>query len=56
MGLFFHKDQKNIVQNSSDSIWTKTSLHDFGFKCMMNKHEKCTNLKCKCFCHMIKEN
>ena len=35
----------------NDSIWTKTPLRDFCFKCIMNKHNLCHNPKCACLCH-----
>lgn len=31
--------------------WVKTPLSAFGFKCIMNKHELCTDVKCQCVCH-----
>ena len=40
-----------IDTNLPNSIWTKTKLQDFGFKCIMNKHDSCIDTNCKCFCH-----
>ena len=36
------------------SIWLKTSLSKFGFKCIMNKHDFCDDSFCECLCHHAK--
>ncbi len=33
------------------SAWIKTSLSEFGFKCVANKHELCCDDTCVCLCH-----
>ncbi len=33
------------------SAWIKTSLSEFGFKCVANKHELCCDDTCVCICH-----
>ena len=46
-----NKNADTIIENLSDSIWRQTPVRDFGFKCVMSKHDLCTDLNCKCFCH-----
>lgn len=48
------KIDKSDVEN--DSIWMQVSLRDFGFKCMMNKHDLYHYPKCVCLCHRKKAN
>ena len=43
------KDNKSPDEDSS--IWIQTPLTNFGPKCIMNKHELCTDSKCECLCH-----
>lgn len=44
-----HTDNKDL--NPSHFNWTETLLSDFGFKCLMNKHDLCDDDKCRCLCH-----
>jgi len=44
-------DQTLKVQLDKNSLWMKTPLREFGFKCIANKHELCGDSKCKCLCH-----
>ena len=44
-----HADTVNT--DTSNSFWTETLLSNFGFKCLMNKHNICTEDKCQCLCH-----
>ena len=44
-------DQKLKVLLGKNSLWMKTPLKEFGFKCIASKHELCGDLKCKCLCH-----
>jgi hypothetical protein len=37
------------------TIWTKTPLSKFGFKCIMNKHDFCVEPSCECLCHGISQ-
>lgn len=46
-------DKSNI---KNDSIWMQAPSCDFGFKCMMNKHDLCYYPKCVCLCHRKKAN
>ena len=46
-------DEYDAVKNNS--VWTQTPFRDFGFKCIMNKHEFCTDLKCVFFCHQYNQ-
>ncbi len=49
---FSKKNESELkIQLGVQSIWTKTSLKEFGFKCIANKHESCNDSKCKCLCH-----
>lgn len=48
------KKQYRITNTGTDlsySIWTETLLSKFGFKCIMNKHDLCTEDECECLCH-----
>ena len=45
------EDVKTIEKYSPNSIWTETQLSKFGFKCLMNKHDSCTEGRCECLCH-----
>ena len=45
------KIDESDVKN--DSIWMQTPLSDFDAKCIMNEHNVCHDLKCKCLCHNI---
>lgn len=40
--------------DTTDSIWAQIPLHDFGYKCIMNKHNLCGDSKCVCLCHQEK--
>jgi len=46
-----NKNANTLNVNSLYSIWTETQLSKFGFKCLMNKHDLCTDAKCECLCH-----
>ena len=46
-----NKHTNPVNTNSPYSIWTDTLLSKFGFKCLMNKHDLCTEDKCECLCH-----
>ena len=41
-------DEPNVENNS---IWKQTPLHNFGSKCIMNKHSVCCDSKGACLCH-----
>lgn len=45
----FEKVDETVVENNS--IWKQTPLRDFSSKCIMNKHDLCTDEKCQCLCH-----
>jgi glucose dehydrogenase len=47
-----NKNKNTVNTNSPYSIWTDTLLSKFGFKCLMNKHDLCTEGKCECLCHI----
>jgi len=51
--LNFSKENDSIlaIEVGMRNIWIKTSLNEFGFKCIANKHELCSDYKCKCLCH-----
>ena len=36
---------------AKNTNWIKTPLSKFGFKCIMNKHNFCTDSSCECLCH-----
>jgi len=38
-------------QNSTPTFWIETLVSQFGFKCMMSKHDLCIDPKCQCLCH-----
>ena len=38
-------------QLGKNSSWMQTPLHEFGFKCIANEHELCSDSNCKCLCH-----
>jgi len=45
---------KNNVSQENDmknNFWIETPLHEFGSKCVMDKHELCMDSRCKCLCH-----
>ena len=48
-----HDDLEKIDESDveTNSIWTQTPLRDFSSKCIMNKHDLCTDGKCQCLCH-----
>lgn len=48
---FNNKNTNAANTNSPHSIWTDILLSKFGFKCLMNKHDLCADVKCKCLCH-----
>jgi len=48
------KNDEHGVEN--DSIWIQTPLRNFGPKYIMNKHDLCTDVKCKCLCHSKKSS
>ncbi len=43
-----------MSEKKNNSIWIKTPLSDFGFKCIMNKHDVCVDFSCGCLCHQGK--
>ena len=49
---FLKKIDKSSGTNNS--IWMQTPLHNFGSKCIMNKHHLCYNPECECLCHHTK--
>ena len=38
---------------NEETEWIETPLSEFGFKCVMNKHDSCDNPSCKCLCHPV---
>ena len=44
-------NQNLTDENLSSSIWVHVPLRNFGFKCMMAKHDLCDWTKCECLCH-----
>ena len=48
-----HKSNHTHTVNtkSSNTFWTEKLLSNFGFKCLMNKHDLCNEDKCQCLCH-----
>ena len=46
-----NKNTNTLNVNLPYSIWTETQLSKFGFKCLMSKHDLCTDGKCECLCH-----
>ena len=43
--------KKIVSEKENNSIWIKTPLSEFGFKCVMNKHDICVDFSCGCLCH-----
>jgi len=50
-----HGLEENNTSDEDVSIWTQVPLRDIGAKCIMNKHNKCRDRKCKCLCHQKKK-
>jgi hypothetical protein len=44
-------EEKHKNKNKN-TVNTDTLLSKFGFKCLMNKHDLCTEGKCECLCHI----
>ncbi len=40
-----------MSQQENTTGWIETPLSEFGHKCIMNKHDICTDLSCGCLCH-----
>jgi hypothetical protein len=34
-------------------IWKETPLTKFGYKCIMSKHDLCSEGSCECLCHEV---
>jgi hypothetical protein len=51
--IFLESKSERIDESyvENDSIWMHVPLRDFGSKCIMNKHDVCTDKKCQCLCH-----
>ncbi|MBM2818397.1 MAG: hypothetical protein HW410_79 [Nitrosarchaeum sp.] len=45
------ENKDSIQLTVQDSTWIQTPIRDFGFKCVMNQHDFCNELKCACLCH-----